>query len=307
MEFNHICSSFKLIGVSDIELKTVFRVLAGIVHLGYAGVSKSKMEVFFHRRIITYDVNDLVVAGCDSVWYVYVHILPNVEKDETTRSVFSSLPEIIVGSNSGKYQFSQPAAAQRAAKCLGTTVEELSHLIFTPIVPTTTNHGRASISHPSPTDCGKSQANDHSSGVDALEGFIVGLYVELFNLVGSYVNRSISSLFVRLCSSTASCRVLIRCEIIVLDVYRPTRKPLTRFWCWIVRVFKIPRLAASCKMARRSAISATITSKNASNSYFTRQTSTILANVTLRYFLRIYSRALFVTVWCEKNDASIVS
>lgn len=42
MEFNRICSSFKIIGLSDVESKTIFLILAGIIHLGYAGASKSK-------------------------------------------------------------------------------------------------------------------------------------------------------------------------------------------------------------------------------------------------------------------------
>ncbi|KAK7595346.1 hypothetical protein V9T40_013171 [Parthenolecanium corni] len=137
MEFSRICSSFKLIGLSDAEMKTIFRVLAGIVHLGYASASKN--------------------------------------------------------SKNGKWQFSQPAAAQRAARCLGTTIEDLSHLVFTQRVPTPTNPGRASLSNISPTDPIKTSLNDNSTGVDALEGFIVGIYVELFNLVGSYVNRCIST------------------------------------------------------------------------------------------------------------------
>merc|ERR1719412_1377623 len=33
-------------------------------------------------------------------------------------------------SNSGKAQFGRPQAAQRAAQCLGTTVEDLTRLIF---------------------------------------------------------------------------------------------------------------------------------------------------------------------------------
>lgn len=94
-----------------------------------------------------------------------------------------------IDSKNGKWQFSQPAAAQRAARCLGTTIEDLSHLVFTQRVPTPTNPGRASLSNISPTDPIKTSLNDNSTGVDALEGFIVGIYVELFNLVGSYVNR----------------------------------------------------------------------------------------------------------------------
>lgn len=158
-----------------------------------------------------------------------IRYLTNVKKIEPTPSDFFMLLKIIVGSNRGKWQFSQPAAAQRAAKCLGTTVEELSHLIFNQIVLTSTNHGRTSFSNPSSTDPIKAHVNDNLSGVDALEGFIVGLYVELFNLVGSYVNRLISSLFFQLFLLTAIYSALVSNDLLISDVYRPMPRPLIRF------------------------------------------------------------------------------
>lgn len=95
--------------------------------------------------------------------------------------------EISVGTNS-RWQFNHPVAAQRAAKCLGTTVEELSRAIFTQGVSTPTSAVRSTYRNTSPTDSSKS-IGDEFTGLDALEGFVVGLYVEVFNLVGSYINR----------------------------------------------------------------------------------------------------------------------
>ncbi|XP_065201687.1 unconventional myosin-XVIIIa isoform X3 [Planococcus citri] len=138
MDFSRICAAFKTAGISETEQKTVFMILAAIVHLGYAGTSK-------------------------------------------------------VGTNS-RWQFNNPAAAQRAAKCLGTTVEELSRAIFTQGVSTPTSVIRNTYRNTSPTDSTKSLGSgDEFTGLDALEGFVVGLYVEVFNLVGSYINRNISA------------------------------------------------------------------------------------------------------------------
>lgn len=92
------------------------------------------------------------------------------------------------GSN-GKWQFSHPMAAQRAARCLGTTAEELSQTIFTQGVPAPTSVVRNTYRTASPTDANKTVLIEEFTGLDALEGFVVGLYVEVFNMVGSYINR----------------------------------------------------------------------------------------------------------------------
>lgn len=80
-------------------------------------------------------------------------------------------------------------AAQRAARCLGTTVEELSRTIFTQNTQTPTNVVRSSYKSVSPTDGNKNIIGEEFTGLDALEGFVVGLYVEVFNLIASYINR----------------------------------------------------------------------------------------------------------------------
>ncbi|KAF5307416.1 hypothetical protein FQR65_LT06930 [Abscondita terminalis] len=91
-----------------------------------------------------------------------------------------------------RYQFVNPQSAQRAAHLLGTTVEELSRMIFglssgslgTPNVP------RAPFRTPSPIDKGFDR---DVVGLEALEGMIVGLYGETFNCLASLINRSISA------------------------------------------------------------------------------------------------------------------
>ena len=80
----------------------------------------------------------------------------------------------------GKAQFGKPQAAQRAALCLGTTVEDLARLIFT-------DGGRRSTSSLSTLNPNANKASE--GGMEALEGFVVGLYQEAFNAVLYLINR----------------------------------------------------------------------------------------------------------------------
>ena len=92
----------------------------------------------------------------------------------------------------GKAQFGKPQAAQRAALCLGTTVEELTRLVFT-------DGGRRSVSSLSTLNqqtsasSRKLKQNENGTapdgGLEALEGFVVGLYQEAFNAVLYLINR----------------------------------------------------------------------------------------------------------------------
>ena len=90
----------------------------------------------------------------------------------------------------GKPQFGRAQAAQRASLCLGTTVEDLTRLIFS-------EGGRRSVSSLSPlnqqTSNRKLKQNDGGNppdgGMEALEGFVVGLYQEAFNAVLYLINR----------------------------------------------------------------------------------------------------------------------
>ncbi|XP_074037222.1 myosin heavy chain-like isoform X2 [Leptinotarsa decemlineata] len=94
--------------------------------------------------------------------------------------------------NNNRYQFANPQSAQRAANLLGTSVEELSRVMFglasgglgTPNTP------RAPFRTPSPTDKGLDR---EAVGLEAVEGIIIGLYAEVFNCIASLINRSIST------------------------------------------------------------------------------------------------------------------
>ncbi len=83
-------------------------------------------------------------------------------------------------------QFARPQAAQRAAQCLGTTLEDLSRAVFQP--GQTSSSGalnrklRPSSAESAPPD-----------GTEALEGFAVGLYQEVFNALVFLINRCLSS------------------------------------------------------------------------------------------------------------------
>nr|XP_022920389.1 unconventional myosin-XVIIIa isoform X2 [Onthophagus taurus] len=90
-----------------------------------------------------------------------------------------------------RYQFSNPQAAQKAAILLGTSVEELSRHIFGLSSGLATPNGpRQPFRTPSPTDKGLER---DVTGLEALEGIIIGFYGEVFNAVSSLINRSISA------------------------------------------------------------------------------------------------------------------
>lgn len=93
--------------------------------------------------------------------------------------------------NSNRYQFANPQSAQRAATLLGTSVEELSRVIFGPSSGMVTpNTPRAPFRTPSPIDKGPER---EVVGFEAIEGMAMGLYAEVFNCIASLINRSISA------------------------------------------------------------------------------------------------------------------
>ncbi|XP_067938271.1 unconventional myosin-XVIIIa-like isoform X2 [Watersipora subatra] len=83
---------------------------------------------------------------------------------------------VAYGANNKPY-FANPAGAQAACQLLGVTMEEISKAIFSPS-----------------TNASNLRASDDNipSGNDALEGFLIGLYVELCNTIIGLVNRSLS-------------------------------------------------------------------------------------------------------------------
>ncbi|CAG9854343.1 unnamed protein product [Phyllotreta striolata] len=120
--------------------------------------------------------------------------------DNEQKLVFSVLAAIfhlgcagaVKAGNNNRYQFANPQSAQRAATLLGTTIEELSRVIFGLASGgmSTPNQPRAPFRTPSPTDKGLDR---EAVGLEAVEGVIIGLYAEVFNCIVSLINRSISS------------------------------------------------------------------------------------------------------------------
>lgn len=156
LEFSRVCSALSLLGVSDAEARVIWSVLAAIYHLGFAGAVKAD--------------------------------------------------------KSQRWQFASPAAAARAALLLGVPVEELSRALFgsaagsgsgstpqsgSPSSGPGTGTGRGSYRTPSPSPSERSVTGGldrgELTGVEALEGFVVGLYSEVFGAVGALINRSLSS------------------------------------------------------------------------------------------------------------------
>ncbi|XP_055861175.1 unconventional myosin-XVIIIa-like isoform X2 [Biomphalaria glabrata] len=92
-----------------------------------------------------------------------------------------------------KPQFAKPAASQKAASLLGTTVEELSKSIFTTGGSSTLNRSASlrvsnAMERPAylPSESG-------STPQECLEAFVIGLYSDVFNAIVSLINRSLSS------------------------------------------------------------------------------------------------------------------
>lgn len=84
-----------------------------------------------------------------------------------------------------RWQFARVECAERAATLLGTSVEELSRVIFSSTFSNgTANTGRPALRTPSPTD----QSKD-VTGIEALEGFLIGLYSEVFHCVAALINK----------------------------------------------------------------------------------------------------------------------
>ncbi|KAL4224255.1 TRAFAC class myosin-kinesin ATPase superfamily [Mactra antiquata] len=102
-----------------------------------------------------------------------------------------------VKGNNNKGQFSRPAGAQRAASLLGISVEELARNIFSSSGTATLT--RNTSIRGSPAD---KLSEAHTTAMEALEGFVVGLYSDVFNAIVSMINRSLSSNYRSLASIT---------------------------------------------------------------------------------------------------------
>lgn len=96
-----------------------------------------------------------------------------------------------------RWQFARVECAERAATLLGSSVEELSRAVFAPFnsntngtagpnSSSTQNAPRPALRTPSPTD---QSGKDVFMGIDALEGFLIGMYSEIFHCVAALINK----------------------------------------------------------------------------------------------------------------------
>ena len=89
----------------------------------------------------------------------------------------------VAKSNLGRPVFGKQQSAQRAAQCLAVSLDELSRAIFQGSVSSgTLNRNRS-----------KNEATALSDGLEALQGFAVGLYAEVFHVLVALINRAIAT------------------------------------------------------------------------------------------------------------------
>lgn len=91
---------------------------------------------------------------------------------------------IVDPGNNNKGQFHRPAGATKAATLLGISVEELARQIFSSSGTATLTRNQSMRN--SPAD---KQSEASTTAIEALEGFVVGLYSDVFNAIVSMINR----------------------------------------------------------------------------------------------------------------------
>ncbi|XP_008210437.1 unconventional myosin-XVIIIa isoform X1 [Nasonia vitripennis] len=142
---------------------------------------KQRAQVEFNRIVAAFRALGVTEAEERAIWFVVAGIYH-----------LSCAGAVKAGTSSqGRWQFARVECAEKAATLFGTSVEELSRLVFSANnsgvgTPSTPRPG--ALRTPSPTD----QSKD-VSGLDALESLLVGLYSEVFHCVAALVNKSISS------------------------------------------------------------------------------------------------------------------
>lgn len=137
---------------------------------------KQRAQVEFNRVIDAFRTLGVTESEEKAIWIVLAGIYH-----------LSCAGAVKAGTSSqSRWQFARVECAEKAATLLGTSVEELSRLVFsmngggvgTPSGP------RPGLRTPSPTD----QSKDFT-GLDSLEALLVGLYSEVFHCVAALVNR----------------------------------------------------------------------------------------------------------------------
>lgn len=138
---------------------------------------KQRAMVEFNRIVAAFRILGISEADEKVIWLVLAGIYH-----------LSCAGAVKAGTSSqSRWQFARVECAEKAANLLGTTVEELSRVVFS------TNGGGAGtpstprpLRTPSPTEQGKDVM-----GLDALEGLLVGLYSEVFHCVAALINKYI--------------------------------------------------------------------------------------------------------------------
>lgn len=137
---------------------------------------KQRAMVEFNRIVAAFRILGVSEADEKVIWLVLAGIYH-----------LSCAGAVKAGTSSqSRWQFARVECAEKAANLLGTTVEELSRVVFsangggagTPSTP------RPALRTPSPTEQGKDV-----TGLDALEGLLVGLYSEVFHCVAALINK----------------------------------------------------------------------------------------------------------------------
>ena len=125
--FSKISHAAAVLDISHGEMRSLWSVLAGIYHLGCAGVTRS---------------------------------------------------------NLGRAVFNKQQSAQRAAQCLGISVDELTRAVFQGQVSTGTLNRNTKA---------RKDESAVADGLESLQGFVVGLYSEVFHVLVSLINRTIAT------------------------------------------------------------------------------------------------------------------
>jgi myosin-18 len=137
---------------------------------------KQRAQVEFNRIVAAFRILGVTEGEEKAIWIVLAGIYH-----------LSCAGAVKAGTSSqSRWQFARVECAEKAATLLGTTVEELSRIVFSTNgngvgTPSTS---RPALRTPSPTD----QSKD-LTGIDALEGLLVGLYSEVFHCVAALVNK----------------------------------------------------------------------------------------------------------------------
>ena len=142
---------------------------------------KSKASSSWNRILTACNVLDITPAESNALWAVLAAIYHLGTASVAKGSSPTNGGHPPLASTKSSTQFGRPAAAQRAASCLGTTVEELTRAVFQGSVSSSTINRKL-------RSADRESAN-LPDGIEKLEGFVCGLYQEVFNAAVYLINR----------------------------------------------------------------------------------------------------------------------